>query len=810
MITSKNDANSSLYVALFKEAYDFLRANYSRLDADRQASCEALFALRGEDGRFTSVQEYFSHLKDIYDAGGKKYLMLPLDEPVFEIDANSRDIAVPPIFKKNGVSVEGDSIAETLIFRINRFFDYADLYSMNCQIVWEASDKQTQGVDDAFLVDATTDADHLYIMWPLKYSVTKKPGTVKFSVRFHNSQNGGQPSYSFSTKVAAITINAGQSFFDLNSQAGWTAGYDNANQEFYNSIVNSQDIGADDAKPPYFVFNLDNHGSFDGGEGENYMFIDTTSAIPTIEAYVDKDDNTSQTLRVEAATNDTGMISYKWYYIDTLDTERSQNGVMYELIPTTDYQKTGDTVKVANKVYYKKTGENTYAIADFDASTESHEDLYEKYSTVVVSKGQRAIDVVTPDAEQQILSHVVGKYFAKAINTVGANTDTTDSYVLVFPSPSKPVITTDLDPNGYLGANGLGSIKIEADIDAHGAKASYDWLYSATANGGFTPIFGETSTLTEAEKAKFSTNEDGNVLFIDNMPGFYKVTVISTRNYDTASTASEVTSKVTMPVGAPVVLVPTANVAVSNAGATGAKLTVKVQPYENLVYTSDQVTYQWYTYDKTTGEEIAIEGTEGVWDNASDIVYTVPHGADYQGGYFCKIVNHIGNKEATTETADFSVTIFNPETAPSQVVEDEPVTLPPVTVRAGKQFTVAADDNQAASEANQAAISVTQDGNNVTINGSLDALTAFTTTQGEGKWIGLTLKTNLTTINGATLNGVTLDLDDVNAVADAGLGNDTILYWIKAETLTAPVQLTIGASAHESVTITVSFEDTQG
>lgn len=811
MITSKNDANSSLYVALFKEAYDFLRTNYTRLDPDRQASCEALFTLRGEDGRFTSVQEYFSHLKDIYDVGGKKYLMLPLDEPVFEIDANSRDITVPPVFKKNGVSVEGDSIAETLIFRINRFFDYADLFAMNCQIVWEAADKQTQGVDDAFLVDATTDADHLYIMWPLKYSVTKKPGTIKFSVRFHNSQNGGQPSYSFSTKVAAVTINAGQSFFDLNAQGGWTAGYDNANQEFYNSIVNSQDVGADDAKPPYFVFNLNNHGTFEGGEGENYMFLDATSPTPRLEAYIDEEDNTSQVLRVEAATNDTGIISYKWYYIDTLDTEQTQNGVQYELIPEVDYKKTSDTVKVAHKVYYKKSGEDEYTITDFDTSLASHEDIYEKYSTVTVVKGQRGIDVVHGGG-QSVLDHVVGKYFARAINTVGANTDDTDSFIMEFPSPTKPVIVNDLEPNGYLEANGHGSIAIEAEVDAHGAKASYEWLYSPTANGGFTPIFGETSTLSETDKAKFSTSEDGSVLNIDGMPGFYKVTVISTRNYDTAATASEVTAKVTMPVAAPVVLTPTANTAVSNAGAGGARLVVQLRPYENLVYTSDGVTYQWYTYDKNTGDEIAIEGAQGTWDNASDIVYTVPHGADYQGGYFCKITNHIGNRDAVTETPDFSVTIFNPEITPSEVTPEPevPVTTP-LTIQAGKQFNVPQDENTTAYEANQAAINVTQNQNAITVNGNLDTLQSFTTDDGDGKWIGLTLKTNLNTINGATFNGTTLDLNDVNKAAAAGLSNDTILYWINATELAATAQtITIGATGYESVTITVSFEDTQG
>ena len=53
--------------------------------------------------------------------------MLPLDEEPFEIDANKRTITVPIHFKSSGVSVVGDEIAETVFFRIARFFDAMDL-----------------------------------------------------------------------------------------------------------------------------------------------------------------------------------------------------------------------------------------------------------------------------------------------------------------------------------------------------------------------------------------------------------------------------------------------------------------------------------------------------------------------------------------------------------------------------------------------------------------------------------------------------------------------------------------------------------
>jgi hypothetical protein len=66
--------------------------------------------------------------------------MFPIDEPRFEIDANTREIAIPMNFRKL-VGIQGDHVAETLIFSINRFVDYYDLLpttinDMNIYIQW--------------------------------------------------------------------------------------------------------------------------------------------------------------------------------------------------------------------------------------------------------------------------------------------------------------------------------------------------------------------------------------------------------------------------------------------------------------------------------------------------------------------------------------------------------------------------------------------------------------------------------------------------------------------------------------------------
>lgn len=106
-------------------------------------------------------------------------------------------------------------------------------------------------------------------------------------------------------------------------------------------------------------------------------------------------------------------------------------------------------------------------------------------------------------------------------------------------------------------------------------------------------------------------------------------------------------------------------------------------------------------------------------------------------------------------------------------------------------------------------MTVSQDGNNIVISGSLDALNSFASTnpnQGEAKWIGLDLGTNLSSIDGATWNGSALSADDVAEAASVGLGVGHIVFWAKADQIAnSPREITIGADGYESATIRVSF-----
>lgn len=77
--------------------------------------------------------------------------------------------------------------------------------------------------------------------------------------------------------------------------------------------------------------------------------------------------------------------------------------------------------------------------------------------------------------------------------------------------------------------------------------------------------------------------------------------------------------------------------------------------------------------------------------------------------------------------------------------------------------------------------------------------------QGSGKWIGLDLGTNLSSIEGATWNGSALTADDVAEAASVGLGAGHIIFWGKAANLMAGKTVTIGAEGYESAEITIKF-----
>jgi len=153
-----------------------------------------------------NVEGFFGNILEI-SALDKKYLRLPLDEPLFDIDANSRKITVPDTFRSNGLSVQGDHLAETVFFKIDRYFDYMDLNNTDITINWKMGAET--GKTDKFTMSTDVEPGSLVFGWPVNNVITQRSGSLTFAVEFCRKDNQGNVLYDFNTLAASITIKEG-------------------------------------------------------------------------------------------------------------------------------------------------------------------------------------------------------------------------------------------------------------------------------------------------------------------------------------------------------------------------------------------------------------------------------------------------------------------------------------------------------------------------------------------------------------------------------------------------------------------------
>jgi hypothetical protein len=157
MITYVNAANSDKYSAIFEKAFNDLQTHDTAGNEVEKGSSSAVIpdsaigtGVFDEDGQeikmqsLSSLDEYFSYIVELNNIS-RRYTILPLDEDVFEINANDRSITVPASFKKNGISVQGDEVSEIVYFRIARFYDSTDLDTKDIYIQWKSASHYENG-----------------------------------------------------------------------------------------------------------------------------------------------------------------------------------------------------------------------------------------------------------------------------------------------------------------------------------------------------------------------------------------------------------------------------------------------------------------------------------------------------------------------------------------------------------------------------------------------------------------------------------------------------------------------------------------
>ena len=190
----------------------------------------------GKNITINSLETYFGNLTDIaalptkkvighdsqnnpiYAAG--KYLVVPFDEPYFEIDANTRTITVPEHFKKYGVGVQGDNLAEMLVFKVDRYFDHQDFLEAEVAITWSFTPKGTRtpimgAPQKGFAQDSELEPGYIVFGFVITREMAEdinkqlSSGTLTFAVSFYKQDSDETYAYSWNTIPVSVTINEG-------------------------------------------------------------------------------------------------------------------------------------------------------------------------------------------------------------------------------------------------------------------------------------------------------------------------------------------------------------------------------------------------------------------------------------------------------------------------------------------------------------------------------------------------------------------------------------------------------------------------
>lgn len=159
----------------------------------------------------TTPEEYLAKLYQIQDNNLPTIaLLLPGDEAIYNIDLNQRTIETPEF-----LSVNTDHFAETIYFKVDRYFDNMDLTKTVCIIQYENDSALNADGDPAggfaYLVpfyDIThfQKENKILIPWAIGGPATAAAGNITFAIRFYKYNADGALIYNLNTLPATSKI----------------------------------------------------------------------------------------------------------------------------------------------------------------------------------------------------------------------------------------------------------------------------------------------------------------------------------------------------------------------------------------------------------------------------------------------------------------------------------------------------------------------------------------------------------------------------------------------------------------------------
>lgn len=635
---------------LFEDAYKVLE----KLHADNPdlPMNEDTFA----KGRIDSLEEYFTHIGHLakyhtdqiamwgYSNAtfqkSAKFLMLPMDEKhnpeagCFYIDLNSRNIQVPSVYVKNGVSVTGDQLAETLMFKVPRYFDYTDLTSTEIYVQWTNPAGQ-EGASRIVLVDHESEPGYILFGWPLTSTITvegKNP--LKFSVRFFIRDSITKTiKYSLNTLASSVSIKqALYTNFNNDLQV------DDPASLFATAIKNGLNSNVTLAMVPEF---------FDEFVLPEKMSLDlTTDSLEMI---------------VSGGSPDTGTVNYVWTYLpryvkNNQVVSRAEDPQMYEETNKVYREKpVSVTEPLENRIYWEMTSDGKYIITSDEAFKENKK-YYELVNVYTIySEDTDKADILSPNVkywdDPDEGHHISGEYIVRLINYIGANsTEGTQTRTCIVPCIEYVKFDTNLNSHSELmkvsDDNYETTLSVTVAVNDDAAKV-YTW-YKKTLDGDFEEI-------TDADEDYCIVTE----------PGWYKVKVVGVLNREEMWNESA-ECKVHHAIKAPVIAQHTiddievvgSNGTIMANKSTGEILDLAVNINELTDLEKDEVTFNWFR-NTVTGDGIDSNGIPVSLDQTDVLAIEGNHLRVKASGvdlYYCVITNKLAGKTAETTSDAFLIT----------------------------------------------------------------------------------------------------------------------------------------------------------
>ena len=618
-------------------------------------SPDAEYAIAIESGEeITTLEEYFCYIADLHKID-KKFTILPLEdeENFFHIDANARTIEVPKSFVANGISVQGDEIAEMLYFKIDRYFDMDDLGEKDVFIEWclpadPVTGERKTGVSIPHVINTEIDPGFVIVGWPIRAELTQIPGKLDFAVRFYTIDDEGTYAnrivYSFSTMTASVDIKPSLNL-DIEKIAldGSALNSEDLIGSRLENSTSKDDVTPDPVTPVWADFYFENLP-----QEEELLEDDGNALYDTYKVYLTNKETGEEVdgiFVVQANITDSGRLSYNWIKRDQdgeviLDYDGGDSSTFievrsYDETPA-DIKFYGEADELGNHPEFVFTEE----IPDLAAAQAAGIKVYVRVAKIIMNHS---------DAKFPVL----GSYQARAINRLGRKTARAFSPIALIEGPSVPKITTDLGERITFAGEALDAeLTVVADVDPH-AYVTYQ-LYRCAEKEGDYVAYGNVATSNKfVIDGKAYAEDEPNA---DLGDGYYYVNIQTKLNSVTTS-VNGAPIRVTH-AAAPVTIEnsePTYNVGSVTGHDINKPLEVSVTVHPSEVgkrAEEDKIEYQWFKYVGPTEEQIKVdidkaekgqymptqldELIDKATANSVQVINTV---GNEQGFYYCRVTN---------------------------------------------------------------------------------------------------------------------------------------------------------------------------